>query len=109
VVEVEGALGLLLLDVHVEREQRRALTTRPTLGEGAEARPVVVVSTDSTEAAEVVVERPVLVHQVHDVLDRTEVGTRRRDSGGRVESFEPEGRRRGGREPDVSPVVETVT
>ena len=80
-VEVVGALRQLLLGVHVEREKRRLGASRPRLGEGA---PVVGVVEPVTPpmVAEVVVERAVLLHQEHHVLDGAKVSARRLDRRG---------------------------
>ncbi len=99
--EVEGALGLGGGRVEMEGEQGRGRASGPGLGEQARrAGPGVVEAADTLVGAEVVVERPVLLHEEHDVLHRSEIRTgrlyrrrllRRRSAAGGEQHRDPPG------------------
>ena len=81
--QVEGALGVGVGRVEVERQQLAGRTAGPRLGEEPRGRGGVIVETTyALVRPEVMVEGPVLVHQEDDVLDRTEIGPRRRHMSG---------------------------
>ncbi len=78
VVEVLRALADARLRIEVEREERLVATTRPGLREVPQrASGVVVEAAHPAQRSVVVVERPVLLHQEDDVLNGTEVRSRR--------------------------------
>jgi hypothetical protein len=93
-VRAPGALRLHGGGVEVVGQQLagvlRGPAGRPGLSEGSEIAPLVVVEAfDPSVGTEVVVEGAVLLHDVHDVLDRLEISARRSNRCGPVDSSAP--------------------